>query len=403
MNLKKKLEKNKDIIKKGSISIATAFLLTLIVGFLSYILNCSVAEIIRNTITFLWGCFVIVFLWYQSSIQNNLEYDNKYHPIRFLVVFIICFFVSMGMVFAPTSTWVFLSIMVVLSMFSNPIIGLTSGNLLLLVTASLSSSSTMYVFFLYFMIGLLGISFFRNLDLDFQVAGPMVLSGIASFVLQAAYIVIFENQPISFVTLFMPILNLFINMVLLVLILKYFSGLSMYILQDKYSDINDQEFPLMVELKSQDKDTYFEAIHTAYLAERIALKLNMNDKAVKGCCYYYKIADKIIPSEDGSGTTIMDYYDFPQDMKDLIEECKNGIYGSKESCVVLTSNKVIKSILLAGKDFKDKKIPYNSIIDFIFDKFYNSDILNNCDISIRELRIMKNTYIEENLYYDFLR
>ena len=403
MNLKKNLEKNKDIIKKGSISVATAFLLTLIVGILSYILNCSVAEIIRNTITFLWGCFVIVFLWYQSSIQNNLEYDNKYHPIRFLVVFIICFFVSMGMVFAPTSTWVFLSIMVVLSMFSNPIIGLTSGNLLLLITASLSSSSTMYVFFLYFMIGLLGISFFRNLDLDFQVAGPMVLSGIASFVLQGAYIVIFENQPISFVSLFMPLLNLFINMVLLVLILKYFSGLSMYILQDKYSDINDQEFPLMVELKSQDKDTYFEAIHTAYLAERIALKLNMNDKAVKGCCYYYKIADKIITNEDGSGSTIMDYYDFPQDMKDLIEECKNGIYGSKESCVVLTSNKVIKSILLASRDFKDKKIPYNSIIDLIFDKFYNSDILNNCEISIRELRIMKNTYIEENLYYDFLR
>ncbi len=403
MNLKKNLEKNKDIIKKGSISVATAFLLTLIVGVLSYILNCSVAEIIRNTITFLWGCFVIVFLWYQSSIQNNLEYDNKYHPIRFLIVFIICFFVSMGMVFAPTSTWVFLSIMVVLSMFSNPIIGLTSGNLLLIVTASLSSSSTMYVFFLYFMIGLLGISFFRNLDLDFQVAGPMVLSGIASFVLQAAYIVIFENQPLSFLSLFMPILNLFINMVLLVLILKFFSGLSMYILQDKYSDINDQEFPLMVELKSQNKDIYFEAIHTAYLAERIALKLNMNDKAVKGCCYYYKIAEKMITNDDGSSTSIMEYYDFPQDMKDLIEECKNGIYGSKESCVVLTSNKVIKSILLASKDFKDKKIPYNSIIDLIFDKFYNSDILNNCDISIRELRIMKNTYIEENLYYDFLR
>ena len=58
---------------------------------------------------------------------------------------------------------------------------------------------------------------------------------------------------------------------------------------------------------------------------------------------------------------------------------------------------------MAGKDFKGKKIPYNSIIDIIFDKFYNSDILNNCEISIRELKIMKNTYIEENLYYDFLR
>ena len=403
MNLKKNLEKNKDIIIKGSISFATAFFLTLIVGLLSYILNCSGAEIIRNTITFLWGCFVMVFLWYQSSIQNNLEYDNKHHPIRFLIVFIICFFVSMGMVFAPTSTWVFLSIMVVLSMFSNPLIGLTGGNLLLIVTASLSSSSTMYIVFLYFMIGLLGVSFFRNLGLDFQVAGPMVLSGISSFVLQTAYIVIFENLPFSFSVLFMPILNLFINMVLLVLILKYFSGLSMYILQDKYSDINDQEFPLMAELKSEDKDTYFEAIHTAYLAERIALKLNMNDKAVKGCCYYYKIADKTITNDDGTVSTIMEYYDFPEDLKDLINECKNGIYGSKESCVVLTSNKIIKSIIMAGKDYKDKKIPYNSIIDIIFDKFYNSDILNNCEISIRELKIMKHTYIEENLYYDFLR
>ena len=403
MNLKKNLEKNKDILIKGSISFATAFFLTLIVGLLSYILNCSGAEIIRNTVTFLWGCFVMVFLWYQSSIQNNLEYDNKYHPIRFLIVFIICFFVSMGMVFAPTTTWVFLSITVVLSMFSNPLIGLTGGNLLLIVTASLSSSSTMYIVFLYFMIGLLGVSFFRNLGLDFQVAAPMVLSGISSFVLQTAYIVIFENLPFSFSVLFMPILNLFINMVLLVLILKYFSGLSMYILQDKYSDINDQEFPLMAELKSEDKDTYFEAIHTAYLAERIALKLNMNDKAVKGCCYYYKIADKTMNNDDGTISTIMEYYDFPDDLKDLIEECKNGIYGSKDSCVVLTSNKVIKSIIMAGKDLKDKKIPYNSIIDIIFEKFYNSDILSNCDISIRELKIMKHTYIEENLYYDFLR
>lgn len=403
MNLKKKLEKNKYIIKKGSISFAVSLFLTFIVGVLSYILNCSVAEIIRNTITFLWGCFVMVFLWYQSSIQDNLEYDNKHHPFRFLIVFVVCFFVSMGIIFAPASTWVFLSIMIVLSMFSNPFIGLTAGSLLLLITTSLSASSNMYIFFLYFMIGLLGISFFRNLGLDFQVAGPMLLSGISSFVLQTAYIVIFENQPISFNILFMPLLNLFINMVLLVIILKYFSGLSMYILQDKYSDINDQEFPLMAELKAENKEIYFEAIHTAYLAERIALKLNMNDKAVKGCCYYYKIADRKILNEDGTNTTIMEHYDFPKDLVDLIQECKNGIYGSKESCVVLTSNKVIKSILLAQKDFTDKKIPYSSIIELIFDKFNKDDILNNCDISIRELNVMKNTYIEENLYYDFLR
>ncbi|MBR5597029.1 MAG: hypothetical protein IKW30_06450 [Lachnospiraceae bacterium] len=403
MNQKIKTAKNKAIIKEIIINFFTIIILTAIVGVITYILNRPTAEIIRNTITFLWGCFVVIFLWYQCKHEESLEYDNQYHPLRFLIVFIVCFFVSIGMIFAPTSTWVFLSIMVVLSMFSNSIIGLASGSFLLLMTSFLSNSSDISIFHLYFMIGLLGVSFFRNLDLDFQVVGPMVLSCISSFVLQTAYFVIFENQPFTFGVLFMPLLNLFINMVLLVLILKYFSGLSMYLLQDKYSDINDQEFPLMSKLKTEDKDTYFEAIHTAYLGERIARKLNLNDKAVKGCCYYYKIANKLIEQEDGTQISIAEYYEFPEDLQELILECQKGIYGSKESCVVLTSNKVIKTILISQQNFKEKNIPYEVIIDKIFEKFFGTDLLNNCDISIRELRIMKNTYIEENLYYDFLR
>ena len=403
MKQKKKQEINIVLIKELGINFIAVILMTAIVGGLTYILNRPGAEIIRNTITFLWGCLVMLFLWYQSKYHKNLEYDNSSHPLRFLIVFIVCFAVSMGMIFAPTSSWVFLSVMVVLAMFSNTVIGLIGGSLLLLITSSLANSADMYIFFLYFMIGIIGVSVFRNLDLDFQVAGPMFISGIASLILQTAYIVIFENQPLSFNIMFMPVLNLFINMVLLFLILKYFSKLSMYLLQDKYSDINDQEFPLMAELKKNNKDNYFEAIHTAYLGELIALRLNMNDKAVKGCCYYYKMANDMIHTEDGGTVSIPEYYEFPDELKSLIEECQKGIYGSKESCVVLTSNKVIRTIRYSQRDFKDKNIPYNDIIDAIFEKMIHSDILDNCNISIRELRVMRNIYIEENLYYDFLR
>jgi len=189
---------------------------------------------------------------------------------------------------------------------------------------------------------------------------------------------------------------------LLFLILKYFSKLSMYLLQDKYSDINDQEFPIMADLKKNDKEKYFEAIHTAYLGERIARKLNMNDKAVKGCCYYYKIAGDMIDTPDGNQITISEYYEFPEELKALIQECNRGVYGSKESCVVLTSNKVIRSIIVAGKD-NEQNIPYDDIIDAIFDKMIHNELLESCDISIRELKIMQKTYIEEKLYYDFLR
>ena len=107
--------------------------------------------------------------------------------------------------------------------------------------------------------------------------------------------------------------------------------------------------------------------------------------------------------EDGTQVTISEYYDFPEDLQKLIKECQQGFYGSKEACVVLTSNKVIKTIVISQQNFKEKNIPYEAIINKIFDKFTETDLLNNCDISIRELKIMKNTYIEENLYYDFLR
>lgn len=401
--MKQKRNPAKDIvlIKKIIISFLAITFMTFAIGTLTYILNRPASEIIRNTITLLWSMLIILFLWYQSKIHKNLEYDNAYHPMRFLVVFIICFGVSIAMIFAPTSSWVFLSIYVVLAMFSNTIIGLTAGSILLLITASLSASADMYVFYLYFMIGLIGVSLFRNLDLDFRVAGPLFLSGIASLILQSAYIVIFENQPFSMNIMFMPILNLFINMVLLFLILKFFSKLSMYLLQDKYSDINDQEFPIMAELKKNNKEKYFEAIHTAYLGERIARKLNINDKAVKGCCYYYKLAGNIMESSDGTMVPISEFYDFPEDLKALIRECDRGIYGSKESCVVLTSNKIIRSILKAGK--KESAIPCEDIIDAVFVQMIHNNLLDSCDISIRELKIMKNTYIEEKLYYDFLR
>ena len=130
---------------------------------------------------------------------------------------------------------------------------------------------------------------------------------------------------------------------------------------------------------------------------------NINDKAVKGCCYYYKIANDTVTIENGVQVPMADYYEFPEDLKSLIKECQRGIYGSKESCVVLTSNKVIRSILLTQKDNKKNKISLEDLIGAIFDKMINSDLLDQCDISIRELRIMKKTYIEEKLYYDFLR
>ena len=273
-----------------------------------------------------------------------------------------------------------------------------------MITVSLSPDTTMYNFFFYFMIGLVGISLFRNLDVDFRVGEPLFLSALSSLCLQTAYLVIFENQPLHIEILILPILNLFINLMLLFLILKYFSHLAMYHIQDKYEEINDPEFPLLAKLKEKDKEQYFEAVHRAYLGDRISKRLHINDKAVKGCSYYYKLAQSTRSQQEDEGfLPLQESYGFPEELKVLMEECIQGVYGSKESCVVLTSDQVISRIRKAQKEKPNEEIPYREMITEIFDELIMGDSLILCDISIKELRIMEKVYIEEKLYYDFLR
>lgn len=402
MNLKNKTEKSMGRVKEAIVSIISLLLTGIITAVITFYLNRPIAEVYRNTIALWTGGLVILFLWYQNAICHSLRYDNEKHQIRFFGVFFVCFLISAGMLFLPVGSWGFLPIMVLLSMFSNSFIGLAAGSTLLMTVVSLSTDATIYVFFLYFMLGLVGISLFSKLDVEFRIGEPLYLSALCSLVLQTAYLVIFENQSLQIELLILPVSNLFVNLVLLLLILKYFSRLSMYHIQDKYEEINDPEFPVLAKLKQKDRENYMEAIHRAYLADRISKRLHINDKAVKGCSYYYKLAEI---RENGQETSapLQEAYDFPEELKVLMEECKEGRYGSKESCVVLTSEKVISRIRRAQKENDDQTVPYKTIITEIFDEMMEGDSLLNCAISIKELRIMEKVFIEEKLYYDFLR
>lgn len=402
MNLKKKMTESTEPIKEAVASIFIVLLVSALTGFITFSMHRSAAEVIRDIVVLLVGGMIILFLWYQSALNHTLEYDNERHQIRFFVIFFVCYLLSVGMIFLPIGSWCFMAIMVLLSMFSNFVVGLSAGCVLLVTTAGFSPNINIYVFFLYFMLGLIGISLFQKLDEDFRIGEPLFLSALCSLVLQTAYLVIFENQPLNIELLLIPLLNLFINLVLLFLILKYFSRLAMYHIQDKYAQINDPEFPVLAQLKLEDKEHYFEAVHRAYLGDRISKRLHMNDKAVKGCSYYYKLA-RDRKSEDADMASLQDRFDFPLELKELMQECMEGHFGSRESCVVLTSDRVITRIRQAQQETDHKEIPYDKIIAEIFDEMLEGECLLNCDISIKELRIMEKVFIEERLYYDFLR
>lgn len=402
MSQKKKTGKSTGRISGAIVSSFILILIISLTGLVTYYMHRSTAEILRTTVSLFMGSLILLFLWYQSVQSHSLDFDNEDHQIRFFVLFFVCYLLSLGMIYLPVVTWTFLPVMVALSMFSNPFMGLASGSLLLMTTISLSTEATIYIFFLYFLLGIIGISLFRKLDMDFRVGQPLFLSSLSSICLQTAYLVIFENETLNMEILILPILNLFVNLVILFLILRYFSKQGVYSLQDQYAQINDPEFPLLAQLRQENKELYFDAVHRAYLGDRISKRLQINDPAVKGCAYYYKMA---LPEENGGEEINLpqSFSDFPEELTELIKECVQEKYGSKESCVVLTSEQVISRIRKAQKEYENKQIPYEKLITEIFDTMMGDGRLLNCDISLKDLRIMETVCIEEKLYYDFLR
>lgn len=373
----------------------------LVVGIMSYYYVQSWTETIRNVITILLGDFIVIQLWFHSCVIDSLDYNNEKRFFQFILLYCIGLISSIVFVFLPRDSWLFLAIFVSLAMYSNSVIGVTAGGIFLAITCLFSPAGTISVFLVYFIGGLVGIALFYGLDINFRIGMPLLFSVLSMFMLELAYFVIFENQNLNFELLMMPIISFFMNLVVMFLVLKLFSNSQMYKLQDKYLDIIDPEFPLLVEMKDKNIDLYFHAIHTAYLTDRIARKLDLNFQAAKGSAYYFRLARENNKNTSEDIIPIEEQYQFPSDLKIIMHQCMEGKFLSKESCVVLLSDMVISKITQALHS--SSSVNYDREIEAIFASIRNSIRLESCDISIKELNMMERIYKEERLYYDFLR
>ena len=175
---------------------------------------------------------------------------------------------------------------------------------------------------------------------------------------------------------------------------------------DMYMEINDVAYPLLAQLKDKDKDEYFRAVHTAYLAERIALGLGYNDRAVKCCAYYNRIG---VLGDGNKWEQVNHFYTdnhFPEEAVELLHEYiepEKGAVRSSESLSVLMSQTVIASIMYLIKKNKDVKIDYDKLIEGIFNNKSADEGLRNYSVTYSDYAKMKDILKKEKLYYDFLR
>ena len=364
-------------------------------------------EIIRNEITVIIESGLIVFLWVDGLIRGSLVYGNEKHINRFFIIYMLSFVAAILFPLVNNLIWPYLSIFVLLSLFSNSLLGLCSGCALLNVTLLLCQGTAFQPFFIYLIAGVVAIVLFQHVGDKLQFGIPIFVSIMLLFVLLVAYHVLFLNQSFSFTMLTVPIVNVVISTLLLLVLLNAFSLLVIRGSNDMYMEINDPEFELLVKIKNKDKREYYRAVHTAYLADRIAADIGVDRRAVKACAYYHRIGMlEGKPDDIETARTYFERYQFPESASKLLEEyirCGKNSPISKEATIINLCEDLVNKLMTIFEKDKTLKIDSDRMIEEMIERRHISGSFNQSDLSIAELDRVSKLLKKEKLYYDFLR
>ena len=199
-------------------------------------------------------------------------------------------------------------------------------------------------------------------------------------------------------------MNVCITGLCLLVLLKRYSKNVIHHYQDKYQEIIDPEFALLVECKKQNPKAYYQGIHTAYFCDKIAMRMDIDSYLVRALGYY---AHKKV-FVDLTKDVLHDftaYYEFPPELVAGLKELngESGPLKKKEVVVAYFAEAVVSSVSLFYEKNKNAKLDHEQMIQLIFKRKMESGVLKSCELTLKELEDMKNLFIEENLYYDFLR
>ena len=393
-------KKKEPVYLVNSILVVITVLLVTAGGFLKH---AGGAELLRNAILAGTGGFLTCFLFLSEKDRLSEKNASPARTSRFAVSYGICLVVSLCCAFLPPAGWPFLVVFVMMSLFCGFLPGICGG-ISFLTFSVLLSGADVGVFALYALTGLLGACLFSRLDEKYRIALPLFVSLSFLFAAETACVVLFANETLKWELFLIPALNVIISLILLLILLKVYSGMEIFKYRIKYLEINDQEFELLVNIKEKDKNVYYRAVHAAYFSERISQALSLDADAAKTAAYYanagilYKEPEKDLEKEFVS-------YGFPPYARQLLRELtgKNTGIRHKEAAVVYMADAVISSILYLFEKKQDTKTDYAAVIETVFQKKWESGSLKNSELTFAEWNRMKKIFKEEKLYYDFLR
>ncbi len=381
-------------------------------GAAAYLYGRSFRDIFIFVLTITACVGIIVFSLVQSEVFSTLHYDNGSHYFRFVMTFLICAASACILPKLPDDGWALPAAALALTLFSNTVTGILAYSVILSICAYLAAADIL-IFMHYFVTGVIFAALFEKLDEDYKTGAPMFAAMIL-YAAQMAVKLVFESRgAISGDTLAIAVINIFVTFIIMLAVLKYYGSAVIDKEKGKYLTINDQEYKMLAKYKEQDRELYYNAIHTAYFAEKTARILGMDVDVAKNGGYYHRIIVNECNADDKPLEEICRENKFPPKAVQLLQEYnyKSKPMKMKETVAVYIADSVVSSIMYLIKKNKadsgasggeKEDTDYGKVAVAVVRRKINSGILNDSDISLSDLGGLEKIYTGEKLYYDFL-
>lgn len=398
MKKKLRIEKSKFVY-----SIIFASLIIAIGSICAFLYPKTTDERLRCIVMLVSFCFLFVFSEIRSNILDDYLFDNAEHRHRFCITFVLLFCISCFFPLFTSSAWPFLFFALVLMLFSNALIGFISYTTILSYVCILGQVD-MHTYIFHFFCGVCVIVLFSLLDEKFKIEFPLILCALMYSVSAAANLLITQNFNLSFEVLIIPAICLVANIILMFIFLWNMNVKIISVRHTRFAELNDPETELMHKIKESSEELYYEAIHTAYLCNKISARLSLETSIVRMAGFYHSAGISVGEDNSENLEKVCEEYSFPQEVTLVLLDYKSGKkVKSKEAAIVLMSALTIKAIMTLLRQNPNIKIKYEDIISELFKRKLDSGFFSECSISYYEMQMMRKILIEENLYYDFLR
>lgn len=367
----------------------------------TYIWNLDRNHVIGIIVMSLLSIAIIAFYFIQEAIDNKLLFDNKDKIYRFIVCFLVSVIFSMFAPFLPVTAWIFPVLSIALMICSNRLISLITSTYLLILTLMYVNES-IYIFILFYVCIVTILFAFDISSPKFKVFHLILIVTSTQLCMTTAMIIMFTTQKMSFEIFVVPLLNLVLSIVILLIVIKFFSSTMIYRDHSRYVILNDQEYELMQALKARDDKLYLNAIHISHLVEKISNELDLDNNLLKSISYYQNIDCLLEDNSKDELRKLLNTHRFPKnacislvDIRELKQPTR------KEDTAIFICNTIIKKII-SMQENKNSNLNYDDIIESEFKKMLKDNKFINTEFTLKEINSIKIVLKNEGIYYDFL-